>query len=125
MPDPTMPSMDVPLSEYTAEQLSFFIDDHIIMALVAGDTLYAGERYSAEDYLRDRLVAISDSWDTTEGLEAEHNRRRNHRMMNMLRSEEVRRADPPPKGLAQRVLDRIQSEIATSEDITGEQPSDA
>lgn len=87
MPEPEAPPTETPLTQFTPAQLSQFIDSHLIMALVAGDTLYAGDRQQAEDYLRDRLVAVSDSWDTPAALEAEHRHRRDQRIMRMLLSE--------------------------------------
>lgn len=72
--DPTRP-----IRERTPEQLGEFIDDHLIMALTGADLLN-GARQDAEDYIRDRLVALSDSWDTPEELTAEDARRRMARL---------------------------------------------
>lgn len=77
--DPT-----APLTERTPEQIAEFIDNHIIMALDAAAYLHP-ERQDAEDYLRDRLVAVSDTWTTTEALRQEDRRRRTDRLMRAIR----------------------------------------
>ncbi len=73
MADPTRS-----LTERTPAELGEFADDHLILALTAADMLH-GDRQAAEDFLRDRLVTISDSWDKTE-LVAEDSRRKRDRL---------------------------------------------
>lgn len=75
--DPTRP-----LSERTQEELFEFVDDHLILALQAAD-LVCGDRQVAEDYVRNRLVAISDSYDKAT-LAGESSRRRMARLRQAL-----------------------------------------
>lgn len=72
--DPT-----APLAERTPEQIAQYVDDHIIMALVGAEYLHP-DRDTAEDYVRDRLVAMSDSWPERKPLESEDSRRRMSRL---------------------------------------------
>lgn len=65
--------------EMSLDELMEFIDGHVIMALVAAERTH-GERQAAEDYLRDRLVALSDSWPDSAALAAEDSRRRMERL---------------------------------------------
>ena len=71
--DPTRP-----LYERSQDQIGEFIDEHIISALNAAHWLYpiGDSRAEAEDYVRNRLVALSDSWNTRESLSAEESRLR-------------------------------------------------
>lgn len=65
--------------EMSPLELTEFIDGHVIMALVAAERTQ-GERQAAEDYLRDRLVALSDSWPDSAALVTEDSRRRMERL---------------------------------------------
>lgn len=69
-----------PLRERTPEQVADYLDSHLIMALNAADHLHHGDRQEAEDYVRNRLVALSDSWPEPLALEAEDSRRRMNRL---------------------------------------------
>lgn len=75
MPDPTRP-----LSERTPDEIGEYVDDHIVTALNAADLLHHGARFTAEDFIRDRLIAISDSWPDQNDLAAEEARRRGARL---------------------------------------------
>ncbi len=79
MPDPTRP-----LRERTPDELGEYVDDHLLMALNAADMLHPGDRQSAEDYLRDRIAAISDSWPDSNALEGEERTRRLARLRNAI-----------------------------------------
>lgn len=74
------------LAERTPDELGEFVDDHLIMALLASDHLHPLDRQQAEDYLRDRLVAIADTWTTPGALTDEDGRRRMGRLRAMLTS---------------------------------------
>lgn len=76
--DPT-----APLAERSMDQVSAYVDDHLIMALVGAHAL-GHDRQTAEDYLRDRLAAISDTWQTAQELEREEARRRSDRLRRVL-----------------------------------------
>jgi len=76
--DPTRP-----LPERTPDELGAFVDDHLVMALSAADLLH-GHRQYAEDYLRDRLVALSDEFRDANRLAAEGDRRRVARLADAL-----------------------------------------
>lgn len=70
--DPTDPTR--PLSERTPDEVIDFADNHLLMALEAADWLQP-DRQLAEDYVRDRLVALSDTYPEAVGLAAENRRR--------------------------------------------------
>lgn len=72
--DPT-----APLSERTPDQIADFVDDHLLTALGAAEHIQP-DRQTAEDYVRDRLVALSDSFPDRVRLEAETHRRRMDRL---------------------------------------------
>lgn len=78
MSDPTRP-----LAQRTPDEIGAYADDHLIMALAAAEHL-TSDRQTAEDYVRDRLVAISDSWPTHDDLVTEETRRRMTRLRDVL-----------------------------------------
>lgn len=99
MPDPTRP-----LADRTREEVAAYVDDHLIMALMAAESLHADDgtsldlkdprhprtltvrRGRAEDLLRARIRALSDSWPQPGELAQEDTRRRTGRLGAMLRS---------------------------------------
>lgn len=80
MPDPTRS-----LDERTPDELGEYLDDHLLMALDAAERLHP-DRQDAEDYVRDRLVALSDTFATAPEVRAEERRRRMDRLRAMLQS---------------------------------------
>jgi hypothetical protein len=76
--DPT-----APLTQRTPDQTAAYADDHLIMALEACDLIHV-TRQDAEDYLRDRLAAISDTWPTADELTRERKYRANKRVLGAL-----------------------------------------
>lgn len=60
-----------------------YVDDHVVMALAHAARL-GMDRDGAEDYVRNRLVAISDSFPSADDLEREHSRRKLDRVMKLL-----------------------------------------
>lgn len=63
------------IDEMDNAELLAFVDDHLLMALIASERL-SYSRQAGEDYLRDRIVAVSDSFPTLEAAEKEDSRRR-------------------------------------------------
>lgn len=84
--DPT-----APLSYRTPEQVAEYVDDHLIIALAAADYLL-GSRDTAEDHVRDRLAALSDTFPNPESLAAEE-RRRHDRLVRVVGEGVARRHD--------------------------------
>ena len=74
-----MSNPTAPLSERTPEDIAEYVDDHLIMALNGADHL-SSDRQTAEDYIRDRLVALADTYPTTAALATEESRRRMDRL---------------------------------------------
>lgn len=79
---------DVALTEQTPEEIAEYVDTHILMALNGADLLNGGThgraRQAAEDYLRDRLVALSDTYPTRIEVAAENARRTSARLIALL-----------------------------------------
>jgi len=78
MADPTRS-----LDERTPDELSAYLDDHLLMALDAAQRIHAAQQ-DAEDYLRDRLVALSDTYPDHHAVQAEVSRRQMARLRDML-----------------------------------------
>lgn len=84
------PDITTPLEQFTPDQLGAYVDDHLVMALRAAAVLYTNldprtDRQLAEDYLRDRLVAISDSYPTLPELATTEARRKMDRLRRSLK----------------------------------------
>lgn len=77
------PSSGTPLEAFTPDELGAYVDTHVVMALEAADML-TGSRDLAEDYVRDRLVAASDTWPDASSLAAERHRATFTRLRAML-----------------------------------------
>lgn len=78
MPDPTRS-----LDERSQDELSAYVDDHLLMALDAAERLHP-DRQDAEDYLRNRLVALSDTFTDVASVRTEERRRRMDRLRQRL-----------------------------------------
>lgn len=68
------------------DSLRLYVDAHVLMALRGAEKL-GMDRDAAEDYVRDRLVAVSDSFPSAEELEAEDSRRKIARLSSLIYDE--------------------------------------
>lgn len=75
---------NLPLEQRTPDDLGHYLDNHVVMALRAADIL-SSDRQTAEDLVRDRLVALSDTFQSPEELWTEERRRVRERLLNMLK----------------------------------------
>lgn len=83
-PDQTAP-LDKPMSEWTDAQVRGYVDNHVVMALQGAEQIMFGDRQRAEDYVRDRLVAVSDTFPDADALDRERRRASSERILRAIR----------------------------------------
>lgn len=81
MSDPTRP-----LIERTPDELGEFLDDHLLMAFEAAHML-TDAPFSAEDLIRNRLVALADTYTDRAAVAQENSNRRTGRLLAALQEE--------------------------------------
>lgn len=81
MPDPTRP-----LSQRSPDELLDLLDHSLLLSLEAAEYV-SSDRQQAEDLIRDRLVALSDTYTTPASVKAERARRTRERLLAAVRGE--------------------------------------
>ena len=79
MSDPTRP-----LNVRTPDEIGVYLDDHLLLAMEAA-YLLTDAPFAMEDLIRDRLVALADTYTDYDQVSRESSRRRNVRMLAVLK----------------------------------------
>jgi hypothetical protein len=81
MSDPTRS-----LDQRTPDEIGEYLDDHLLMAMEAAYAL-GNPPFAVEDLIRDRLVALADTYTDEAAVHTESRRRTNNRLRDLLSQE--------------------------------------